>query len=219
MGRKHYTQSIPQHSRHAKRVDQWPESERARLFSARRSLESPSLMNVMEGIRELQIAGQVPAELRFRPRAHVDLVPGHVLGEQAMRGIVSISDRDLFRMERNLMGTDENLMEPVDAEIKSVSMKRGGTVRITLVSEKLEAEREAVAEALESIGFQGIHRYRQQTALHIHLATSRRDRFSYAERQHTEAVVAGVIDQIHHFEAPLAFGKLVLSPQFEELAA
>lgn len=211
MGRKYYTERMPQHSRHG-RQRRWSGEGVSRMFTVQRTMQADSAIRIMTGIRALQIAGDLPDDLEFKPRIRVELVPTRLIAEQAMKGIVHLDGNRLRRLERKFCRKNEGDVEPVAGEIRSVSMKRGSQLRLILASEALETERTEMADVLESVGFRGMHRERLQTSLHINLAGGRPDQLSLAVRSHAEAAVLEVIDQVHPLETPVLFGDLAINP-------
>lgn len=215
MGRKNSSLMIPRPSRGERERAKWRSAELVvpRSFGVRRHLETDSARRLMMGVRQLQLFGELPGELDLMlNKTYVDLLPLGLIGRQTIAGVVTDYDvADLgSHLKRQCDGAN---LKSVEGEIKSVSMKTGGNLRITLESDTLEKDRLGIADTLEYRGFKGLRRWCGQTALHVDIATCRRDELSYEARLATENTIELHLDNINPLREPLVFGGWDIYPK------
>lgn len=171
MGRRHYSERVNHHNRHAKERGLWNigEAPRPQPFGVRRPLQLAVAATIQEALSAFYQVGDLPPELNLRRTNHVTLLPKQAYDTQVRRGKVSQHNLQEARtqLERRAQRYET---AAVGGKVIDVSFIGGRILAMKVKSEQLEAERQDITEVLGWYGVRGLRPEGEKPALHISIA-------------------------------------------------
>lgn len=219
MGRKHHTEQIPQHSRHAREKGrrqrgevQWPEA-----FGVRRSLDQDIAARLRFKLSALKEARELPDTLKIKKRPRVLLLPLEFLGEQADQGLISAGCLRSMRRELEANSLD-SAGEKVHVDLEDVKVPDGRSVAVTFASPTLVTECSNVVALMDRYKIRGVQELQPGNTFSVQVARTNRV-LKLVEREEVAATLKLAIDEALTWEEPWAFNELDVYPGRVQLAA
>jgi len=215
MGRKHYTERIPQQTRHAKERGRWDigEAPRPQPIGVRRRLDRATGFAFLGALCELDAIGGLPEQLKPRRSSHVTLLPHRAYESQLKQG--KLSQQKLLDARAQIDRKSRNYRErQVQSNVVDVAFLGGRILILKLESEQLQTEREDIANVMERFGVKGLDGQYTNTTLHVSVAEADRP-LPLDVRRRALKIVGDALDTVHPLEEPLTFDAWSVYPQPE----